>query len=91
MTCRLYRSPVVTPNSQPNQIGNRAYRVRRREVADSSVQVQAKLPQQDLVGRAELVAPATFLEQRQVEFLGVAAEDLPAHLNVTIRRDLDRR
>ena len=77
-------------HGQADQVGDRPNRLRGGEVANAAVQVQPELPGEHFVGGAEAVALAALLEQGQVQFLAIAAEDRPVHLDVAVRGHLDR-
>lgn len=53
------------------------------------MKVQPELPGNYLVGGAQRVALASLLDQRQVNLVMLAAEDVPAHLDVAVGRHVD--
>src|SRR4051794_4330606 len=55
------------------------------------MEVEPELSGDDFVGTAQAVADAPFLHDSEVEFVSVATERLPSHLDVAVRRDVDRR
>jgi hypothetical protein len=79
------------PGGQLYQIANRTDRLGCGQVADAPVQVQPELSDKDFVRGAEPVALATFLEQGQVNLVGIAAEDGLGHLDVAIGGDIEPR
>src|SRR5665213_2942065 len=54
------------------------------QMGDASMQMQAELRREDLVGEVEPVVVASLFEQGEIDLLIVAAEDSPRHLNGTV-------
>src|SRR5665213_3236941 len=63
------------------------------QMGDASMQVQAELGREDLVGEVDPVVAASLFEQCEIDLLIVAAEDPPRHLDRTVPGDphVDRR
>ena len=77
--------------AEAHEIRDGTDRLRRGQVADSSVEMEAKLAGEDIVGCSQAVLLAAFLEESEIEFVRLAAEDRSGHFHVAVGREVNGR
>ena len=65
--------------------------MRRCKISDSAMEMKPELATQLLVGDANPVLKASFFKQSQIELVMLTREDWPAHLDITVRWNVNWR